>query len=68
MFKREVAETFLRCKQQGFDQDNAVIELNSLKIAEDRTFAEVARYVFVTILGELCPGRRACDPRRCLGF
>lgn len=50
-FKREVAETFLRCKQQGFDQDNAVIELNSLKIAEDRTFAEVARYVFITILG-----------------
>ena len=53
-FKREVAETFLRCKQQGFDQDNAVIELNSLKIAEDRTFAEVARYVFITILGARC--------------
>jgi len=51
MFKREVGETFLRCKQQGFDQTNAVIELNSLKIAEDRTFAEVARYVFTTILG-----------------
>ena len=52
MFKREVSETFLRCKQQGFDQTNAVIELNSLKIAEDRTFAEVARYVFTTILGD----------------
>ena len=51
MFKREVSETFLRCKQQGFDQTNAVIELNSLKIAEDRTFADVARYVFTTILG-----------------
>lgn len=51
MFKREVSETFLRCKQQGFDQTNAVIELNSLKIAEDRSFAEVARYVFTTILG-----------------
>ncbi len=37
--------------EQGFDQDNAVIELNSLKIAEDRSFAEVARYVFITILG-----------------
>ena len=58
-FKREVAETFLRCKQQGFDQDNAVIELNSLKIAEDRTFAEVARYVFITILGAQQAGRNA---------
>jgi hypothetical protein len=41
MFKREVAETFLRCKQQGFDQDNAVIELNSLKIASAASKSEV---------------------------
>lgn len=42
-FKREVAETFLRCIKEGISQDNAVIELNGLKIAEDRTFADCAR-------------------------
>lgn len=52
-FPREVLETFLRCKRDGFSQANAVIELNGVKIAEDRTFAEVARYVFTTILGML---------------
>jgi hypothetical protein len=52
-FPREVAETFLRCKRDGFDQTNAIIELNALKIAEDRTFADCARYIFTTILGEL---------------
>ncbi len=52
-FPREVLETFLRCKQFGFSQKNAVIELNGVKIAEDRTFADVARYVFTTILGAL---------------
>jgi len=50
-FPREVAETFLRCKREGFDQTNAIIELNALKIAEDRTFADCARYIFTTILG-----------------
>ena len=50
-FPREVLETFLRCKREGFSQSNAVIELNGVKIAEDRTFADVARYVFTTILG-----------------
>jgi hypothetical protein len=52
-FPREVAETFLRCKRDGFDQTNAIIELNALKIAEDRTFADCARYIFTTILGRL---------------
>mmetsp|Transcript_1893 Transcript_1893/g.5530 ORF Transcript_1893/g.5530 Transcript_1893/m.5530 type:complete len:764 (+) Transcript_1893:77-2368(+) len=54
-FPREVLETFLRCKRDGFSQANAVIELNGVKIAEDRTFAEVARYVFTTILGLCLP-------------
>lgn len=52
-FKREVSETFLRCVQLGFSKDNAVIELNGLKIAENRTFADCARYVMATML-ELC--------------
>lgn len=43
-FKREVAETFLRCIKERISHDNAVIELNGLKIAEDRTFADCARY------------------------
>lgn len=42
-FKREVAETFLRCIKERISHDNAVIELNGLKIAEDRTFADCAR-------------------------
>lgn len=42
-FKREVAETFLRCIKEKISHDNAVIELNGLKIAEDRTFADCAR-------------------------
>ncbi len=57
-FPREVAETFLRCKRDGFDQTNAIIELNALKIAEDRTFADCARYVFTTILGGALARRR----------
>ncbi len=31
-FKREVAETFLRCVKMRFDQTNVVIELNGLKV------------------------------------
>ena len=42
-FKQEVAETFLRCIKEHISHDNAVIELNGLKIAEDRTFADCAR-------------------------
>jgi translation initiation factor eIF-2B subunit epsilon len=42
-FKVEVAETFLRCIKEEISHDNAVIELNGLKIAEDRTFADCAR-------------------------
>ena len=53
IFKKEVVETFLRCVKMGYDQDLAVIELNGLKIAEDRTFADCARYVFGSIL-DLC--------------
>ncbi len=43
MFKREVGETFLRCVKESIAHDNVVIELNGLKIAEDRTFADCAR-------------------------
>ena len=53
VFCREVAETYLRCVQLRFDQTNAVIELNGLKIAEDRTFADCARYIMTAML-DLC--------------
>ncbi|KAI8468580.1 MAG: nucleotide-diphospho-sugar transferase [Monoraphidium minutum] len=55
IFCQEVAETYLRCVKLRFDQTNAVIELNGLKIAEDRTFADCARYMFTTMLGLCAP-------------
>jgi translation initiation factor eIF-2B subunit epsilon len=48
-----VAETFLRCVKERFAEDNVVIELNALKIAEDRSFADCARYILTTLL-QLC--------------
>jgi translation initiation factor eIF-2B subunit epsilon len=50
-----VGETFLRCLAERFDQTNVIIELNSLKIAEDRTFADLARYILTTLLALCCP-------------
>lgn len=50
-----MAETFLRCVKLRFDQTNAVIELNGLKIAEDRSFADCARYIFTAMLGLCAP-------------
>lgn len=54
-FKREVAETFLRCIKEKISHENVVIELNGLKIAEDRTFADCARYMLTTALGLCLP-------------
>lgn len=50
VFMQEVGETFLRCVKERFAETNAVIELNGLKIAEDRTFADCARYIFTAML------------------
>ena len=44
----------------GYDQDLAVIELNGLKIAEDRTFADCARHVFASILDLCLPPPALC--------
>jgi translation initiation factor eIF-2B subunit epsilon len=54
-FRREVAETFLRCVKHGYAQANAVVELQGLKMAENRTFADIARYVLMTVLGLALP-------------
>lgn len=54
-FRREVAETFLRCVKDGFEQSNAVVELQGLKMAENRSFADLARYILTTLLGLTLP-------------
>ncbi|KAL4515961.1 hypothetical protein Ndes2437A_g06674 [Nannochloris sp. 'desiccata'] len=54
-FKREVAETFLRCVKENISHENVVIELNGLKIAEDKTFADCARFMLTTALGLCLP-------------
>lgn len=60
IFKKEVSETFFRCVKMGYEQDLAVIELNGLKIAEDRTFADCARHVFASILDLCLPYAATC--------
>lgn len=58
IFKREVQETLLRAMHLAATtgvrsqemQENAIIELNALKIAEVRTFADCARYVLTTLM------------------
>ena len=50
----------MRCVKMGYNQDLAVIELNGLKIAEDRTFADCARHVFASILDLCLPTPPTC--------
>jgi translation initiation factor eIF-2B subunit epsilon len=59
---QEVAETFLRCVKERFAEDNVVIELNALKIAEDRTFADCARYILTTLLALCLPAPAWVSP------
>ena len=61
-FKREVAETVLRCAAQGFDPGFAVVELNGLKIAEDKTFADCASAILTTLLGMCFPAPPRTKP------
>ena len=55
LFAREVQETVLRCEKEQFAKTNAIVELNALKLAEDRTFADCARFIFTTIMGLCLP-------------
>lgn len=59
---QEVAETFLRCVKERFAEDNVIIELNALKIAEDRTFADCARYILTTLLALCLPAPAWVSP------
>jgi len=61
-FKREVSETFLRCVKMRFDQANATIELNALKLAENKTFADCANFIFTTIMGMCLLPPKQLDP------
>ena len=54
-FKREVAETFLRCVKLRFDQANVTIEINALKLAENKSFADCANYICTAIMGMCLP-------------
>lgn len=66
-FRREVAETFLRCVREGFAESNVVVELQGLKMAENRTFADLARYILTTLLGLSLPAPPDClKENRCL--
>merc|ERR1719375_1299252 len=67
LFAREVQETILRCVKEGFAQTNAIVELNALKLAEDRTFADCARFIFTSLLG-LCQPAPAGVPREFAGL
>eukprot|EP00898_Chlorokybus_atmophyticus_P000815 jgi/Chlat1/1734/Chrsp13S02153 len=49
-FAREVQETFKRGVAEGLQQDNVVLEINALKMAYNRTFADCAGSLFTAIL------------------
>ena len=57
-FKEEVMETFLRCAKERFGLENVIVELNGLRLAENRTFVDCASYIFTTILGLAGPPPR----------
>lgn len=70
-FKREVSETLLRAmllsdaasaSAQATLAENAVIELNALKIAEVRTFADCARYALTTLFDIQAPAATSVAP------
>ncbi len=44
--------------QQSLSHHLAHMELNNLKIAEDKSFSDVARYMFTTVLGLALPATR----------
>ncbi len=52
-FHREVQETMLRGIRQGISNDNLVLEINSLKLAEVREFSHCSESILRCIL-ELC--------------
>lgn len=54
-----IDKTFLDILCIALIQDNVKLELNGLKIAEVRTFADCARYIFTTLLYLCMPPTQA---------
>lgn len=52
----------LRCVKDGHNLENAIVELNGLKIAENKTFADVSRYVLSTVLALCLTAPLGLDP------
>ena len=55
-------ETFLRCVKDRFGIENVIVELNGLRLAENRTFVDCASYIFTTLLGLAGPPPTSVRP------
>ena len=53
-FHKEVSETFFRALRDNTIDENVTVELQGLKMAENRTFADIARYVCAPYLRYPC--------------
>jgi len=53
-FAKEVMETVLRCLDEN-DERNIVVELQGLKLAEDRSFSDLARFAVITLISLALP-------------
>ncbi|KAA8495523.1 Translation initiation factor eIF-2B subunit epsilon [Porphyridium purpureum] len=56
-FASEILDTVTRAIREGHDIENSVLEVNSLKLVYDRSFADCAREIFAAILREARSGR-----------
>jgi len=60
-FHKEVSETFLRALRDDTIDENVTVELQGLKMAENRTFADIARYVLCAMFALSMPATAKCD-------
>jgi len=60
-FHKEVSETFLRALRDDTIDENVTVELQGLKMAENRSFADIARYVLCAIFALSMPATKRCD-------
>ena len=60
-FHKEVSETFFRALRDNTIDENVTVELQGLKMAENRTFADIARYVLCAIFALSMPPTAKCD-------
>jgi translation initiation factor eIF-2B subunit epsilon len=60
-FHKEVSETFLRALRDDTIDENVTVELQGLKMAENRTFADIARYVLCAMFALSMPPTAKCD-------